>query len=309
MYKVAMGGFELPTVESRSPSGPTSPPFGGKRAYWAMTPRGAQPHLGAPAAPARTGFLARGTRAHTAARARRRRQRRHSPSFPFRESPAHILCPCLGIYVTAAGLGPPEMAVARGVGSPEPATPQLYKWGGCGLGEPGCALKRRTAAARGECGRARAPRPPDPFPRGERWESGARAPRSARRRAPRPPASPQPERPQAQRARPRAPRSRRRAMLHLSEFSGPDALLVKSTEGCCAESSTEVPRLPARDAPSATGYTGGKEPGQRCSDGDAAWERTMPENEQGLGRWNRGDRGDGRRVGRGCAFSFPPPPH
>ncbi|XP_003413729.2 early growth response protein 4 [Loxodonta africana] len=44
-------------------------------------------------------------------------------------------------------------------------------------------------------------------------------------------------------------------MLHLSEFSGPDALLVKSTEGCCAEPSTE-PRLPARDTPAVNGYPG-----------------------------------------------------
>ncbi|XP_069844988.1 early growth response protein 4 [Dipodomys merriami] len=46
-------------------------------------------------------------------------------------------------------------------------------------------------------------------------------------------------------------------MLHLSEFSSPDALLDKSTEGCGAESGTESSRLPARDAPPATGYTGG----------------------------------------------------
>ncbi|XP_019798124.2 early growth response protein 4 isoform X1 [Tursiops truncatus] len=45
-------------------------------------------------------------------------------------------------------------------------------------------------------------------------------------------------------------------MLHLSEFSGPDALLVKSTEGCCSESSTELTRLPARDPPAAAGYPG-----------------------------------------------------
>ncbi|KAM6221374.1 early growth response protein 4 isoform 2-T2 [Rhynchocyon petersi] len=45
-------------------------------------------------------------------------------------------------------------------------------------------------------------------------------------------------------------------MLHLGEFSGPDAVLVKSTEGCCAEASTE-PRLPARDSPAASGYPGG----------------------------------------------------
>ncbi|XP_004465532.3 early growth response protein 4 [Dasypus novemcinctus] len=46
-------------------------------------------------------------------------------------------------------------------------------------------------------------------------------------------------------------------MLHLSEFSGPDALLVKSSEGCCAEPGTELPRLPVRDAPAAAGYPGG----------------------------------------------------
>ncbi|XP_030740538.2 early growth response protein 4 isoform X1 [Echinops telfairi] len=44
-------------------------------------------------------------------------------------------------------------------------------------------------------------------------------------------------------------------MLHLNEFSSPDALLVKSTEGCCGDLSTE-PRLPARDAPVANGYPG-----------------------------------------------------
>uniref|UniRef100_A0A7N5KR25 Early growth response 4 n=2 Tax=Ailuropoda melanoleuca TaxID=9646 RepID=A0A7N5KR25_AILME len=146
------------------------------------------------------------------------------------------------------------MAVARGVGSPEPARPLLYKWGGRGSGEPGSALEKRGAAARGRSRRARAPRPPDPFPRGERLEPGAQVPGSVRRRAPQLLASPSPARSQAQRARPPAPRSRRRAMLHLSEFSGPDALLVKSTEGCCAEPSTELSRLPGRDAPAATGY-------------------------------------------------------
>ncbi|XP_076690038.1 early growth response protein 4 isoform X2 [Callospermophilus lateralis] len=149
------------------------------------------------------------------------------------------------------------MAVARGVGSPEPATPQLYKWGGCGLGEPGCALKRQGAAARGPRGRARVPGPPDPFPRGERPELEARVPGTVHRGEPRPPASPQPTCPQAQRARPRVPRNRYRAMLHLSEFSGPDAILVKSSEGCCAEPSTELPRLPARDTPATAGYPGG----------------------------------------------------
>nr|XP_026267529.1 early growth response protein 4 [Urocitellus parryii] len=148
------------------------------------------------------------------------------------------------------------MAVARGVGSPEPATPQLYKWGGCGLGEPGCALKRQGAAARGPRGRARVPGPSDPFPRGERLEPEARVPGTVHGGEPRPPASPQPTCPQAQRARPRVPRNRSRAMLHLSEFSGPDAILVKSSEGCCAEPSTELPRLPARDTPATAGYPG-----------------------------------------------------
>lgn len=108
-------------------------------------------------------------------------------------------------------------------------------------------------------------------------------PGSVRRRAPQLLASPSPARSQAQRARPPAPRSRRRAMLHLSEFSGPDALLVKSTEGCCAEPSTELSRLPGRDAPAATGYPGGKESRGGCSDGGAARGRIVPENRQGLG--------------------------
>ncbi|KAF0879611.1 EGR4 protein, partial [Crocuta crocuta] len=145
------------------------------------------------------------------------------------------------------------MAVARGVGSPEPARPLLYKWGGRGSGEPGCALERRGAAARGRSRRAREPRPSDLFPRGERLEPGAQPTGSVRRRAPQLLASSSPAR-QAQRARPPAPRSR--AMLHLSEFSGPDALLVKSTEGCCAEPSTELSRLPSRDASAAAGYPG-----------------------------------------------------
>lgn len=123
--------------------------------HTAPSPCGAHP------CPARTRLHAQGTRAHAAARPRRRRQRRHKPSFPFRESPAYILCPCLVIYVTAPGPGPPEMAVARGVGSPEPAPPRLYKWGDCGLGEPGCALERPGAAARGRYGRARASRSPN----------------------------------------------------------------------------------------------------------------------------------------------------
>lgn len=272
-------GFEAPTVESRSPrvfSSPTADPCPqrGSAPTERPAPRGAGAQSGAPAAPARPGLHARGARAHVAARARRRRRRRrrrHSPSFPFRESPAHILCPCLGIYVTAAGPGPPEMAVARGVGSPEPARPLLYKWGGRGSGEPGCALERRGAAARGRSRRAREPRPSDLFPRGERLEPGAQPTGSVRRRAPQLLASSSPAR-QAQRARPPAPRSR--AMLHLSEFSGPDALLVKSTEGCCAEPSTELSRLPSRDAPAAAGYPGGKENGRRCSGGGASCLKT-----------------------------------
>ncbi|XP_004582848.2 early growth response protein 4 isoform X1 [Ochotona princeps] len=148
------------------------------------------------------------------------------------------------------------MAVARGVGSPEPAPPQLYKWGGCGLGEPDRALEIRGATARGRCQEARAPRLPDPFPRGELPEPGARVLGSARRGASRPPASPLTARPQAQRARPRSSRSRRRrAMLHLSEFSGPDALL-KSTESCSSEPSAELSRLPAREASAAASYPG-----------------------------------------------------
>ncbi|XP_059044044.1 early growth response protein 4 isoform X1 [Mustela lutreola] len=147
------------------------------------------------------------------------------------------------------------MAVAR-VGSPEPARPLLYKWGGRGSGEPSCALEKREAAARGRSRRAKAPRPPVPFPKGEHLEPGARVLGSVRHRAPQQLASPSPARSQAHRARPPAPRSRRRAMLHLSEFSGPDALLVKSTEGCCAEPSTELSRLPGRDAPATAGYPG-----------------------------------------------------
>lgn len=106
---------------------------------------------------------------------------------------------------------------------------------------------------------------------------------SVRHRAPQQLASPSPSRSQAHRARPPAPRSRRRAMLHLSEFSGPDALLVKSTEGCCAEPSTELSRLPGRDAPATAGYPGGKESGGGCSDGDAERGRMVPENRQGPG--------------------------
>lgn len=132
-------------------------------------PRGAAPQPGAPAAPARTGLHARGARAHVAARPRRRR-RRHSPSFPFRESPAHILCPCLGIYVTAAVPGPPEMAVARGVGSPEPAPPLLYKWGGPRVGGArlrfGEARNRRPSLVPASKGFS-APR--TPFPEVSAW--------------------------------------------------------------------------------------------------------------------------------------------
>lgn len=218
-----------------------------------------RPRLTAPAGctrgPARTRLHAQETRAHAAARPRRRR---HKPSFPFRESPANILCPCLVIYVTAPGPGPPEMAVARGVGSPKPAQPQLYKWGDWRLGEPSCTLKKPGAAARGKCRRARAPRPPNQRPRAERGEPGAGAPGfPASRTRPSP-------------ARPRAPR--RRAMLHLSDFSSPDALLSKPTEGC-AHASPELPRLPARDAPSAAAYPGGKEQGQGRERGEGCWER------------------------------------
>lgn len=132
-------------------------------------------------------------------------------------------------------------------------------------------------------------------------------PEFARRRVPRLLASPPSARPQAQRARPRAPRSHRRAMLHLSEFSGPDALMAKSAEGCCSEPSTEVSRLPARDAPAAVGYPGGKEHGRGCSDGGAVRGRTMPENRQGLGRRRCGGR-SGRSGVPGCALLFPSPP-
>lgn len=170
---------------------------------------------------------------------------------------------------------------------------------------------QRVRGARLSFGEARSSRPgpvpankgasaPDRFPRGERPEPGARAPESAKREVPRVPAFLLSTRPQSQRARPPAPRSRSRAMLHLGEFSSSDALLVKSAEGCCSEPSTELPRLPARDAPAATGYPGGKERGQRCSDSDAVRGRTMPENENrqglGLGRRRRGGRhGRGRR--------------
>lgn len=65
-------------------------------------------------------------------------------------------------------------------------------------------------------------------------------------------------------------------MLHLSEFSGPDTLLVKSAdEGCCSEPSTDLPRLPVRDA--AAGYPGGKKRGWGCSDGGAVRGRTVRE--------------------------------
>ncbi|XP_006862940.1 PREDICTED: early growth response protein 4 [Chrysochloris asiatica] len=147
------------------------------------------------------------------------------------------------------------MAVAGRVGSPEPEPPLLYKWGGRGLGEPGCVLERQEAATSGRSRRTRAPRSRDSLPKDELLEPGTRAPGSTRRRVPRPLVSPPAARPQSQRARPPAPRRRRRAMLHLSEFSGPDALLIKPTEGCCTESSIE-PRLPARDTPVANGYPG-----------------------------------------------------
>lgn len=97
-------------------------------------------------------------------------------------------------------------------------------------------------------------------------------------------------------------------MLHLSEFSGPDALLVKSTEGCCSEPSTDLTRLPARDPPAATGYPAGKERGQGCSDGGAPRGRKVAENREGWGRSSGRDRG-GRRFGvLWCASPVPPTP-
>uniref|UniRef100_A0A8D0PMT3 Early growth response 4 n=1 Tax=Sus scrofa TaxID=9823 RepID=A0A8D0PMT3_PIG len=151
------------------------------------------------------------------------------------------------------------MAVARGVGSPEPAPPLLYKWGGLRLGEPGCALERRGTAIRGgpkEQGRLSHPPSPNAFPevRAQSQEPGLLGLQGAGCPDYRPPRHPRTIR--AQRARPPEPRSRRRAMLHLSEFSGPDALLVKSTEGCCSEPNTELPRLSTRDPTAASGHPG-----------------------------------------------------
>lgn len=94
-------------------------------------------------------------------------------------------------------------------------------------------------------------------------------------------------------------------MLHLSEFSGPDTLLVKSADdGCCSEPSTELPRLPVRDA--AAGYPGGKKRGCGCSDGGAVRGRTVPER----GRdWDAGGVGVavvGSSGVLGCAPPLPP---
>lgn len=164
------------------------------------------------------------------------------PSFPFRESPVNILCPCLGIYVTAAVPGPPEMAVAPGVGSPVPAPPLLYKWGGRGLGEPGCALKRRGAAARSQSQRARALRPLDPFSGGERREPGARAPGSARRGESRLPASQPFARPPAQRPRPRSPAAATAPCSTLASFLAP-------TRFCSRPPTRAVARNPAPNCP------------------------------------------------------------
>lgn len=52
--------------------------------------------------------------------------------FPYWDSLAYILSPCMGIYVTAASLGTPEMAAAEGSEQPRCS----YKGGG-GEGEPG----------------------------------------------------------------------------------------------------------------------------------------------------------------------------
>lgn len=96
-------------------------------------------------------------------------------------------------------------------------------------------------------------------------------------------------------------------MLHLSEFSGPDAHLAKSTEDCCAEPCTELSRLSARDAPATAGYSGGKERGRGCSDGCAARGCTVPENRQELGRWTCGGRGGKRFGGTGVRTAIPTP--
>lgn len=95
-------------------------------------------------------------------------------------------------------------------------------------------------------------------------------------------------------------------MLHLSEFSGPDAILVKSAEGCCSEPSAELPRLPARDA--AAGYPGGKERGQGCSDGGAVRGRAVPETGRGSDAVGVGVVVVGSSGVLGCAPPLPPPP-
>lgn len=135
----------------------------------------------------------------------------------------------------------------------------------CRLGEPGCTLEKPGAAARVRCRRARAPRPPNPRAPAKLREPGTGAPGFPASRA-----RPSP-------TRPRAPR-RHRAMLHLSDFSGPDALLSKPTEGC-AHASPELPRLPARDAPTAAAYPGGKE---------RVWDSKTPNAMRGDGRGARG---------------------
>lgn len=118
--------------------------------------------------------------------------------------------------------------------------------GTVGWGSPGALWRDQELlleAGTGESGRRGSPtRVPEPS---KSRELGARAPGFPASRA-----RPSP-------ARPRAPR-RHRAMLHLSDFSGPDAHLAKATEGC-AHASPELPRLPARDAPSAATYPAGKE--------------------------------------------------
>lgn len=191
---MAKSGFHPQTVKPPNPRCLSSPSFILRlQTKSALTGRPiarcAATQPGAPAAPARTGLRARGARAHAAAQARRRR-RRHGRSFPFRESPVHILCPCLGIYVTAAGPGPPEMAVAPGVGSPEPALPLLYKWGGRGLGGARLRFGEETSSRLRPAPTSKSTTAPDPFSGGERREPGAPAPGSARRRAPRQPAFP-----------------------------------------------------------------------------------------------------------------------
>lgn len=93
-------------------------------------------------------------------------------------------------------------------------------------------------------------------------------------------------------------------MLHLSEFSGPDTLLVKSAdEGCCSEPSPELPRLPVRDA--AAGYPGGKKRGWGRSDGGAVRGRTVPETGRG---WNAGGVGVALVGSSGVLRCAPPLP-